>query len=281
MAIPFSSGPRPYPGRRPAFGHPAVRTFRKNERIRAPEVRVIGHDGKQVGILNTRDALRLAQQQGLDLIEVSPGTRPPVCRITDYGKFMYDQGKKQKDHKPHTSKLKEVKFRPRIEQHDYDTKLRHAEEFLYEGNKVKLTLSFRGREMEHKDLGFDMIKRVLADLVHVGLPDQSPRLMGRNIALTISPLPPNKRKLKHNDHDEHGARPDGSRAPEDDHGHGHGHDQGHSHDKGHGNTPRPQAPAATPPPVGTATSVGAALASAQPAPTPPPPPPAAPPPASP
>jgi translation initiation factor IF-3 len=273
MAIPFSSGPRPYPGRRPAFGHPAVRTFRKNERIRAPEVRVIGADGKQVGILNTRDALRLAQQQGLDLIEVSPGTRPPVCRIADYGKFMYDQGKKQKDHKPHTSKLKEVKFRPRIEQHDYETKLRHAEEFLYEGNKVKLTLSFRGREMEHKDLGFDMIKRVLADLVHVGLPDQSPRLMGRNIALTISPLPPNKRKLKHNDHDEHGARPDGTRAPEDDHGHGHG----HSHDKGHGhdNAHRAPAPAALPS-SSAGNSVGATLSAAQSA-----PPPSAPPPASP
>jgi len=113
--------------------------MRKNDRIRAPEVRVIGADGKQIGVISTREAIRQAQVLGLDLIEVSPGSMPPVCRIADYGKFMYDLGKKQKDHKAHTSKLKEVKFRPRIEQHDYITKLRHAEEFLFEGNKVKMT----------------------------------------------------------------------------------------------------------------------------------------------
>jgi translation initiation factor IF-3 len=201
MANPFiSSGPRPFGGgRRPPYNKQhAPQALRKNERIRVPEVRVIGADGKQVGILQTRDAIRLAQTHGLDLVEVSPGTRPPVCRILDYGKYMYELGKKQKDHKSHTSKLKEVKFRPRIEQHDYITKLRHAEEFLYDGNKVKMTLFFKGRELEHKDLGFETVKRALADLAHVGTPDQSARLMGRNITLTLSPLPPNKRKLKFN-----------------------------------------------------------------------------------
>jgi translation initiation factor IF-3 len=200
MANPFlSSGPRPYAGRRPSYNQQhAPKALRKNDRIRVPEVRVIGADGKQVGILQTRDAIKLAQTSGLDLVEVSPGTRPPVCRILDYGKYMYELGKKQKDHKSHASKLKEVKFRPRIEQHDYITKLRHAEEFLFDGNKVKMTLFFKGRELEHKDLGFETVKRALADLAHVGTPDQSARLMGRNITLTLSPLPPNKRKLKFN-----------------------------------------------------------------------------------
>jgi translation initiation factor IF-3 len=210
MPNPFvsSGGPRPYPGRRPAYNQQhAPKALRKNDRIRAPEVRVIGADGKQVGVLQTRDAVRLAQTQGLDLVEVSPGTRPPVCRILDYGKYMYELGKKQKDHKTHTSKLKEIKLRPRIEQHDYETKLRHAEEFLFEGNKVKMTLFFKGRELEHKDLGFEMVKRALADLAHVGTADQSARLMGRNITLTLSPLPPNKRKLKFNAPDEDEAPP--------------------------------------------------------------------------
>jgi translation initiation factor IF-3 len=171
--------------------------LRKNERIRVLEVRVIGHDGKQIGVLPTREALRLAQVQGLDLIEVSAAARPPVCKIADYGKYMYEMGKKQKDHKTHTSKFKEVKFRPRIETHDYFTKLRHVEEFLYHGDKVKLTLFFKGREMEHKELGFETMKRAINDLVHIGTPDQPPRMFGRNITTTLSPLPPNKRKWKY------------------------------------------------------------------------------------
>jgi translation initiation factor IF-3 len=211
MPNPFvGGGPRPFPGRRPPYNQQhAPKALRKNDRIRALEVRVIGADGKQVGVMAIRDAVRLAQTSGLDLVEVSPGTRPPVCRVLDYGKYMYELGKKQKDHKSHTSKLKEIKLRPRIEQHDYETKLRHAEEFLFDGNKVKMTLFFKGRELEHKDLGFEMVKRALADLAHVGTADQSARLMGRNITLTLSPLPPNKRKLKFNapDEDEEEASP--------------------------------------------------------------------------
>ena len=258
---PMGSGSRPMGPRRP---YPTSHTpqLRKNDRIRALEVRVIGHDGKHLGILPTREALRIAQGHLLDLVEVSPGERPPVCKILDYGKFMYEEGKKQKHSKPHASKLKEVKFRPRIEQHDYETKLRHVEEFLFHGDKVKLTLFFKGREMEHKELGFETMKRVLADLTHVGLADQPPRLFGRNINATLSPLPPNKRKWKHN------LREDGSaphchthtpRAHEDDQkrGHSHDHDHGHGHDHGHAHSPAPPAsgasdaaPATPPPPAG-------------------------------
>jgi len=247
---PMGSGPRPM-GARPPMGRrpfPSSHTpqLRKNERIRALEVRVIGHDGKHLGILPTREALRIAQAQALDLVEVSPGERPPVCKVLDYGKFMYEEGKKQKHHKPHASKLKEVKFRPRIELHDYETKLRHVEEFLFHGDKVKLTLFFKGREMEHKELGFETMKRVLADLTHVGTADQPPRLFGRNINTTLSPLPPNKRKWKHNLRED-GSPPHGHthtpRSHEHDHERGHTHDHDHGHDHGHA-APPPSPPAA-------------------------------------
>ncbi len=208
---PFPGGgpKRPFGPRRPYI--PPTPQLRKNERIRVLEVRVIGHDGKQIGVIPTREALRLAQLQGLDLVEVSAAARPPVCKIVDYGKYMYEMGKKQKDHKTHASKFKEVKFRPRIEQHDYFTKLRHVEEFLFHGDKVKLTLFFKGREMEHKELGFETMKRAIADLVHIGTPDQPPRMFGRNITTTLSPLPPNKRKWKY-------SLREGNVEPEGDHG---------------------------------------------------------------
>src|SRR5690606_13516670 len=136
-------------------------------RIRAREVRLIGPDGKQIGILPTPDALKLARQHGLDLVEISPTAKPPVCRILDFGKYMYEESKKKKESHSHTTKIKEVKFRVRIEQHDYMTKLRHAEEFLFMGNKVKITLQFRGREMEHTGLGMDVVRRAIADLIQV------------------------------------------------------------------------------------------------------------------
>lgn len=257
-ARPMGPGSRPMGPRRP-FPTSHTPQLRKNERIRALEVRVIGHDGKHLGILPTREALRIAQAQALDLVEVSPGERPPVCKVLDYGKFMYEEGKKQKHHKPHASKLKEVKFRPRIEQHDYITKLRHVEEFLFHGDKVKLTLFFKGREMEHKELGFETMKRVLADLTHVGTADQPARLFGRNINTTLSPLPPNKRKWKHNLRED-GSAPHGHthtpRTHEDDQARGHVHDHDHS-------SASPSASPSAPPPTGAVTSLGAALDSAQ------------------
>ena len=172
---------------------------RRNDRIRAREVRLIGPYGKQVGIVSRDEALDLAKRAGLDLVEISPQARPPVCRILDFGKFKYEQSKKGKDKAPSGPKLKEVKFRVRIEQHDYMTKLRHAEEFLFKGNKVKLSLMFRGREMEHQELGLEVIQRALADRGHVGVGDGEPRKAGRNVAMTMSPLPANKRKLKYNE----------------------------------------------------------------------------------
>lgn len=175
---------------------------RKNERIRAHEVRLIGADGKQIGIVKRDDALAAAKQTGLDLVEISASARPPVCRILDFGKYMYEQSKRQKENKAKgtsSTKIKEVKFRVRTEEHDYLTKLRHGEEFLYKGNKLKLSLMFRGRENEHKDLGLEVIAKAAKDLDHVGTADGVPKLSGRHVNLIMSPLPTNKRKLKYNE----------------------------------------------------------------------------------
>jgi translation initiation factor IF-3 len=175
---------------------------RKNEKIRAREVRLIGADGKQVGIVSKEDAIRLAQAAGLDLVEISANANPPVCRILEFGKYMYEQSKRQKENKAKassSSKIKEVKFRVRTEEHDYLTKLRHGEEFLYKGNKLKLSLMFRGRENEHQELGVEVVAKAAADLGHVGQADSEPKLSGRHVNLIMSPLPSIKRKLKYNE----------------------------------------------------------------------------------
>lgn len=176
---------------------------RRNERIRASEVRVIGPEGTNLGVMPPAKALALAKKVGLELIEVSPTARPPVCRILDYGKFKYEESKKQKDSKTHTTKLKEVKFRVKIDQHDFITKLRRAESFLDHGNKVKLTLQFRGRENEHKQLGVERVKMAAVELAGVSSQDSEPRLVGRQVTQILSPLPESRRKLKFNapDHD--------------------------------------------------------------------------------
>lgn len=175
--------------------------IRKNERIRAREMRVIDPEGQQLGIMGKDQAMQLARQYGLDLVEIAATANPPVCRILDFGKYMYELSKKSKDKTSGTSKIKEVKFRVRIEEHDYMTKMRRAEEFLYKGNKLKVTLMFRGREMEHKELGFEVLKRVTQDLAHVGVADSQPRMAGRMAGMTMSPLPQTKRKLKYNSPD--------------------------------------------------------------------------------
>ncbi len=168
---------------------------RMNERIRIPEIRVIGPDGAQVGIMQTREALMMAKKVGLDLVEISPTARPPVCRILDYGKYKYEISKKNKDKATHAQRMKEVKFRVRVDQHDYMTKLRHAEEFLDKGSKFKMTHMYRGREMEHTELGFEVINRAIKDLEQIGTPDTKPRLVGRSITMVLTPLPANKKKL--------------------------------------------------------------------------------------
>ena len=143
------------------------------------------------------EALGIARKLGLDLLEVSPTAEPPVCRILDYGKYMYEESKKQKSHKSSAPKLKEIKMRPTTENHDFMTKLRNAEKFLFAGNKLKVTLTMRGREMEYKDQAFENVKRCIEELSHVGTKDSEPRLAGRNITVTISPLPQSQRKLKY------------------------------------------------------------------------------------
>jgi translation initiation factor IF-3 len=172
--------------------------LRRNDRIRAAEVRVIGPEGTNLGVMTPKKALELAQKVGLDLIELSPAARPPVCRILDFGKFLYEESKKQKDTKQHSTKLKEVKFRVSIDTHDFETKLRRAEGFLNHGNKVKLTLQFRGRENEHRELGFERVKLAASELVGVSTADSDPRLVGRQVTMILSPLPEGKRKLKFN-----------------------------------------------------------------------------------
>jgi translation initiation factor IF-3 len=172
--------------------------IRKNDKIRAREVRVIDPEGKQLGVMDRDQALLLAKRYGLDLVEIAATANPPVCRILDFGKYMYELSKKSKDKPLSTTKMKEIKFRVNTEQHDYMTKMRRGEEFLYKGNKLKVTLMFRGREMEHKEFGIEVLKRAIADLAHVGTADCPPRVSGRIAGLTISPLPQTKRKLKYN-----------------------------------------------------------------------------------
>jgi translation initiation factor IF-3 len=157
--------------------------------IRVPEVRVIDSEGEQLGVMETGKALALADEEGLDLVEVSPTARPPVCRIMDFGKYKYEQSKKQKESKKkqHTIQVKEVKFRPKTEEHDYQFKKRHAEDFLEKGHKVKITMMFRGRELDHRDLGMSMLARLEKDLAHAGVVERPPKFEGRLIVMYLAP----------------------------------------------------------------------------------------------
>jgi len=146
------------------------------------------------------DALRKAQSLGLDLVEVAPNAEPPVCRIVDFGKFRYQLAKQDKDKRQATSKLKEVKFRVNIDPHDYHTKVRRGRIFLDKGNKVKVQLQFRGREMAHQDLGMKLMHKVKEDLNTMAAVEMEPKLMGKSVNMTLSPLPANKRKRKFEPH---------------------------------------------------------------------------------
>lgn len=161
------------------------------------EVRVIlAATGDQLGVMRTDDAIQKAKSYGLDLVEVAPNAQPPVCRIVDYGKFRYEQAKHEKDRKHSVTKVKEIKFRANIDEHDYMTKIRHAEEFLDKGNKLKIGLQFRGREMAHQEIGRAVMERVKADLATMAHVDMEPKLAGRALGMTLSPLPANKRKRR-------------------------------------------------------------------------------------
>ena len=172
--------------------------IRKNDKIRAREVRVIGSDGEMLGVMPPEEAVKIAKAEGLDLVEVAANAHPPVCRILEFGKYKYELSKNKKNKEKSAKRIKEAKFRPRIEEHDYVTKLRRSEKFLHQGNKLKITLMFRGREMEHIDIGMDVVKRAIHDLSGVGRPDDDPKLNGRFIMVNLSPLPQNKRILKYN-----------------------------------------------------------------------------------
>jgi translation initiation factor IF-3 len=171
--------------------------IKRNARIKVPEIRVISPEGKQLGIMATERALALAQQFNLDLVEMAATAMPPVCRIMDFGKYVYEESKKTSHVKSTASKIKEVEFTPRIAENDFITKIRHAEEFLDHGAKVKLRLKFRGREMAHTEIGFELMKRALAELSGMANPDSDARLMGKQINVMLTPFPANKRKRKY------------------------------------------------------------------------------------
>ena len=180
-----------------------LKDIRINERIRSREVRVIvASNNEQLGVLRLDEAIRRARSMGLDLVEIAPNAQPPVCRIVDFGKFRYDLSKQEKDKKQTTTKVKEIKFRVNIDEHDYLTKVRHAEDFLDKGNKVKVHLQFRGREMAHQELGVLVVKRVREDLAGMAHVDMEPKLVGRAIGMTLSPLPAGKRQRKFSKHGE-------------------------------------------------------------------------------
>jgi translation initiation factor IF-3 len=162
---------------------------RINERIRVPEVRLIDENGQQVGIMRTQDALRQAQERDLDLVEVAPDAKPPVCRILDYSKYKYEQVQKQKAARKHQQQIniREIKFRPKIAQHDYDTKKGHVIRFLKGRDKVKVTIMFRGREMAHPERGEMILNRLAEELGELAVVEQRPQQDGRNMTMMLAP----------------------------------------------------------------------------------------------
>jgi len=161
-----------------------------NRAIRAREVRVIDDEGGQLGIMSLQDALAAASQQGLDLVEVSPNAAPPVCRIMDYGKYKYQQSKRAAEAKKKTAKveIKEVKMRPKTEEHDFQVKLRNARKFLEGGNKVKVTVMFRGREVTHPEFGRRLLARVAQEVQDLAAVEMHPRMAGRFMTMVVGPL---------------------------------------------------------------------------------------------
>ncbi|MFH1478816.1 MAG: translation initiation factor IF-3 [Candidatus Omnitrophota bacterium] len=159
------------------------RELRINQRIRVKDVRLIGADGEQMGVVPTQEAILKAQEVGLDLVEIAPQSNPPVCRIMDHSKYKYEQEKKAKEAKKHQKiiHLKEIKLKPNIEEHDYQVKLHHLQRFLSRGDKAKLTMTFRGRQMSHIELGKKIVDRIIGDLADVGEVEKGPARDGRNI----------------------------------------------------------------------------------------------------
>ncbi len=161
-----------------------------NDRIRAPQVQVIGSDGKNLGVLNTQEAINIAKQEGLDLIEISPNASPPVCKIIDIGKYKYDLQKKanKAKKKQKVISLKEIKLRPVTEVHDYNFKIKNAQKFLTKGDKVKFTVKFKGREMQHTSLGYELMKRIINDTLPYGKVEVQPKFEGRQIVMIMQSI---------------------------------------------------------------------------------------------
>ncbi len=160
-----------------------------NEQIRARSVRLIDKDGNQVGVVNTSDAIEAAYQEELDLVEVAPSANPPVCRIMDYGKYKYEQAKNRREARKRqkTVQVKEVKMRPKIEEHDFNVKKRNAIRFLEDGDKVKVTIMFRGREVVHSSLGHDLLERLARDVYDISIVERAPVLEGHNMVMVLAP----------------------------------------------------------------------------------------------
>ncbi|MGN6174133.1 MAG: translation initiation factor IF-3 [Streptosporangiaceae bacterium] len=175
-------------GSKPQGGHISVEP-RINERIRVPEVRLVGPNGEQVGIVALGDALRLAQESDLDLVEVAPTARPPVAKLMDYGKFKYESALKARESRKNQAQtvIKEIKLRPKIDPHDYGTKRGHVERFLRQGDKVKVTIMFRGREQSRPELGFRLLQRLAGDVEELGFVESQPKQDGRNMIMVIGP----------------------------------------------------------------------------------------------
>ncbi|MBI5385263.1 MAG: translation initiation factor IF-3 [Verrucomicrobia bacterium] len=192
---------RPFPPR--SHSGPVVRI---NGKIRAREVRVIGDEG-QLGVFSLPEAINMARAKGVDLVEVAPNATPPVCRLVDFGKYRYEQAKKEKESKKHqhANRVKEIQLSPSIDPHDFKVKLGHAVDFLCEDMKVKVNLRFRGREMAHKEFGFQQVENFIKELAPYAHADSEPKLVGRGVTVMISPLPRNKRA-------KHPTRPDGEAA---------------------------------------------------------------------
>lgn len=193
----FSPRPRPFPSRDRNFGNKDDKdSVRINERIRVPQVRLIDDQGEQVGIVPTPQALQMARDKGLDLVEISPNAQPPVCKILDYGKFKYE--KKKKEHQARKNqvvvKVKEVQLRPNTDAHDLEYKIKNSHEFLEEGDKVKFTILFRGREIAHTEPGFKMCAEVLERLKDVGIVEMAPKLEGKKLMMILAPNPAAKKK---------------------------------------------------------------------------------------
>jgi translation initiation factor IF-3 len=165
--------------------------LRVNEEIRAREARIVGSDGQQLGIMPVKEGLRIAMEQGLDLVEVAPHAKPPVCRIMDYGKYKYEQSKRERDarKKQRVINIKELKIRPGIEEHDFQVKVRSAQRFLSDGDKVKVTLMFRGREISHAELGHNLCMRFYQQLENQAIMEKEPRVEGRNMIMILAPRP--------------------------------------------------------------------------------------------